>query len=178
MTSAVPKIAVVAYPVLSAPDREWIESVRAIHDPQASRLPVHVTLVFPTSEFPTSAADEVAAVARAFNAVPFVIRWARPVRDIAGPGGHVFLVPDEGFDEMSALHKALYAGGFGPTRLRDIMFIPHITVGARPDFEACEAIARQLSPLERQVRGRLEALDLIEIHAGRVQTLQRWRFGA
>jgi hypothetical protein len=90
----------------------------------------------------------------------------------------VFLVPDEGFDGIAALHTALYSGGFAPTRLPDVLFIPHITVGAKPDFATCDTIARNLSPLERQVRGRLETLDLIEVHAGRVQTLQRWRLGA
>jgi len=178
MTSAMPKIAVVAYPVLTQSDRAWIEAIRATHDPQASLLPLHVTLVFPTSDGPSGAANEVATVARAFSAVPFVLRWARPVRDINGPGGHVFLVPDEGFDGIAALHRALYSGGFESTRLADVTFIPHITVGAKPDFGACETIARNLSPLQRQVRGRLETLDLIELHAGRVQTLQSWPLAA
>jgi len=169
---------VVSYPVLSAEDRQWIESIRARHDPQASLIPAHVTLVFPTGDGPSGAADEVAAVAKAFRAVPFVIRWARAVRDIQGAGGHVFLVPDEGFDGMAALHKALYSGGFAPTRVPDVLFIPHITVGAAPDFSTCETIARSLSPLERQVRGRVETLDLIEVHAGRVHSLHQWRLGA
>jgi len=173
-----PKLAVVSYPVLSAGDRDWIEAIRAKHDPQASWIAAHVTLVFPTSDCPSGVADEVASVAKAFSAVPFVIRWVRPVRDITGSGGHVFLVPDEGFDGIAALHTALYSGGFAPTRLPDVLFIPHITVGAAPDFAASEAIARNLSPLERQIRGRLETLDLIEVNAGRVQSLHRWRLEA
>jgi 2'-5' RNA ligase len=164
--------------VLAAADRQWIESIRARHDPQASLIPLHVTLVFPTADGPTGAAAEVESVGKAFSAVPFVIRWARPVRDIVGAGGHVFLVPDEGFDGISALHNALYSEGFGPTRLPDVLFIPHITVGASPDFAVCETIARDLSPLERQVRGRLETLDLIEVHAGRVKSLCQWRLEA
>lgn len=169
-----PRLAVVSYPVLSAEDRTWIESIRSRHDPQASLIPAHVTLVFPTADCPGGAPDEVAAVAKAFKPVPFVIRWARPVRDITGSGGHVFLVPDEGFDGIAALHNALYSGGFAPTRLPDVLFIPHITVGATPDFAGSERIARGLSPLERQVRGRVETLELIEVHAGRVQSLHRW----
>jgi hypothetical protein len=60
----------------------------------------------------------------------------------------------------------------------DVLFIPHITVGAAPDFSTCDTIARSLSPLERQVRGRVETLDLIEVHAGRVHSLHQWRLGA
>ena len=39
--------AVVAFPLLDADDRQWIEAVRAKHDPEAKRIPAHFTLVFP-----------------------------------------------------------------------------------------------------------------------------------
>jgi hypothetical protein len=39
---------VVAYPELGDTERAWIESIRSRHDPQANRLGVHFTLVFPT----------------------------------------------------------------------------------------------------------------------------------
>ena len=42
------KVAVVAYPTLADHDRVWIEYVRQAHDPQAVRIAVHFTLVFPS----------------------------------------------------------------------------------------------------------------------------------
>ena len=39
--------AVVAFPLLDADDRQWIESIRAKHDPEAKRIAAHFTLVFP-----------------------------------------------------------------------------------------------------------------------------------
>ena len=48
MAETVRKLAVVAYPTLSDDDRLWIEGVRARHDPLASRIAAHFTLVFPT----------------------------------------------------------------------------------------------------------------------------------
>lgn len=40
------KLAVVAYPSLDQDDRQWIDSFRTSHDPQAG-IGVHVTLMFP-----------------------------------------------------------------------------------------------------------------------------------
>jgi 2'-5' RNA ligase len=172
-----PQLAVVSYPVLAPADRDWIESLRALHDPQATRLAGHVTLVFPAAGIGGDVNAEVAAVARAARPIPFVIRWARAVRDVSGSGGHVFLIPDEGFDEITALHHALYGGGFAASRRVDIPFVPHITVGASHDFSTCEAIARGLTPLDRQVRGRIETIDLLEIGDGSMTSLAQVPLG-
>jgi hypothetical protein len=39
--------AVVAFPTFEAADRQWIESIRAKHDPEAKRIAAHFTLIFP-----------------------------------------------------------------------------------------------------------------------------------
>ena len=39
--------AVVTFPLLDADDRQWLESIRAKHDPEAKRIAAHFTLVFP-----------------------------------------------------------------------------------------------------------------------------------
>jgi 2'-5' RNA ligase len=171
------QLAVVSYPVVAPADRDWIESLRAQHDPQATLLAGHVTLVFPAGGIGRDIAAEVAAVARAARPIHFVIRWARAVRDVFGPGGHVFLVPDEGFEEITALHHALYGGGFASSRRPDVPFVPHITIGASQDFSVCERIARAQSPLDRQVRGRLEAIDLLEIGGGSVTSIAQCPLG-
>jgi hypothetical protein len=69
-------IAVVAYPQLSPSDREWIEAVRAREDPQARRIALHFTLVFPL-ELP---ADDVAAHAAAVSTDVEVSASRRVVR--------------------------------------------------------------------------------------------------
>ena len=55
-------------------------------------------------------ADHIAGVAKAYHQIPFVIRWARPVRGVVGLGGHVFLIPDEGFEPITALHGQRMGG--------------------------------------------------------------------
>jgi len=167
-------LAIVSYPVLEPADRDWIESLRMQHDPQATMLPAHVTLVFPAQVRADNLGAEIAAVASVTTAIPFVIRWARPVRGAVEAGGHVFLVPDDGFGEIAALHEALYGGAFSASRRADVPFIPHVTVAANRDFGRCEQIARDLTPLDRLIRGRLQTIDLLEIAPGTVKSLQRF----
>ena len=127
-----PKLAVVAYPELEADDRAWIESIRALRDPQASLLPAHVTLVFPNELATDEAVREVRSVANQSQSITFTLRWARA----------------------------------------DIPFIPHITIGANSDFDACEKLARELTPLTRLIHGRISRIGLIEITATAVETVK------
>ena len=170
-----PKLAVVAYPDLEADDRAWIESVRTLRDPQARRLPAHVTLAFPTELATADAARDVSSVAHRSQSITFTLRWARAVRAASGAGGHVFLVPDEGFNQIAALHDDLYLGVFAPSRRADLPFVPHITIGANPDFDACESIAREMTPVTRLVHGRISKVSLIEITAAVVETIEEFR---
>jgi 2'-5' RNA ligase len=170
-----PKLAVLAYPDLEADDRAWIESVRALRDPQASLVPAHITLAFPTELATAEAVPEVSSVANRSRSITFTLRWARAVRDASGTGGHVFLVPDEGFHQIAALHDDLYLGLFASSRRADIPFIPHITVCANAEFDACERIARELTPLTRLVHGRISSLSLIEITDAAVETIKEFR---
>ena len=78
-------IAVVGYPELSAEDQEWIERVRASHDPQAGRLPVQVTFVFPCIAAPARVIAEMNAVAAAMGPVSFRVTAIEAFADATGP---------------------------------------------------------------------------------------------
>ena len=52
-------LAVVAYPSVDETDRQWIESFRAPHDPQHSRIDVHFTLIFPVEISPSDLEPEL-----------------------------------------------------------------------------------------------------------------------
>ena len=130
--------------------------------------------MFPTELGTVDAARDVSSVANRSPSITFTLRWARAVRDAFGTGGHIFLVPDEGFSQIAALHDDLYLGVFASSRRADIPFIPHITIGANPDFDACDRIAREMTPLTRLVRGRISKVSLIEITAAAVETLEEF----
>ena len=92
--------AVVAFPLFDADDRQWIESIRAKHDPEAKRIAAHFTLVFP-AVLPLRATEaHVARVAQSTEPIKFVLRRAAVVPDARGAGGHVFLLPEEGRDAL------------------------------------------------------------------------------
>ena len=63
----------VSYPKLSQIQNRWIESVRLQHDPQARRLNVHFTLVFPFNGEPTPLAKELEQAAMGTCQIVFAI---------------------------------------------------------------------------------------------------------
>jgi 2'-5' RNA ligase len=171
------RLAVVSYPTLAGADSEWIESIRANHDPQADKLAAHFTLVFPFDVGSGDVASEIAAVASLTQAIPFIIRRARAVPDVVNAGAHVFLIPDEGRDQIVALHDRLYSGLLRPHLRDDITFEPHITVAAGLDVGWCKAIADGLNRAPRAVAGLVESLELVEIGFGTVSSMNRFILG-
>ena len=169
-------LAIVSYPSLDQADRQWIESVRARHDPQAARIGVHFTLVFPTDASPAQVTAEVAAVARSAQPIPFTIRRARAVSDVGG-GDHVFLVPDEGRGEIATLHDQLYEGVLRPHLRADLPFTPHMTIAASSDFAACEGLVRELGLDHRTVQGILRRIELITLEEPRVDSIATFVLG-
>jgi 2'-5' RNA ligase len=178
VTSPTSRCAVVAYPTLTASDRDWIESVRARHDPRADLIAAHVTLAFPAAVDTTAVVREAAQVTCTLAPVPFAIGAARAVPDAIRGGAHVFLVIDQGREAIGALHHSLYDGTLAPHRRADIPFIPHITVASHADLAWCRDFADNLNRTLPRMRGTLDALDVIAIATGHVETMARLTLGA
>lgn len=170
-------LAIVGYPDLEDADREWIEAVRARSDPQATRLGVHFTLVFPAEASAPAVVAEVSEVAKSTAPIRFSIRHARVVPDVLGDGAHVFLVPDEGLAEIAKLHDQLYDGVMRPHLRADIPFTPHMTVAAGPDLAWCESVARKLGLDHRTVRGVLRSIDVVNVDLTRVSSIASYALG-
>jgi 2'-5' RNA ligase len=170
-------LAIVAYPVLEDADRDWIEAVRANSDPQATRLGVHFTLVFPAESPAPAVVAEASEIAKSTKPIRFSIRHARIVPDVLGDGAHVFLVPDEGLAEIAKLHDRLYDGVMRPHFRADIPFTPHMTIAAGPDLAWCEGVARGLGLDYRTVRGVLRSIDVVNVDLTRVSSLASYALG-
>lgn len=166
----VKKLAVVAYPGFPESDQRWIEAVRARHDPEASRIKVHLTLVFPAEVARESLIAHVRTVLARFKSIRFVIRRAAAFRDAIGGGSHIFLLPDEGHDEFVALHDHLYKGVLQPHLRTDMPYVPHVTVGAYKSFEECGRVAEELNLENRTVQGVVHRVDIVAVEAGTVHT--------
>ncbi len=172
-------IAVVGYPTLNETDRQWIEAFRARHDPQARRIPVHFTLVFPLEiALSRHLEGELAAAARSAEPVSFAVRRTEVVPDVVRLGSvHVFLVPDEGSGPIAALHEKLYAGALRPYLRTDIPFVPHMTVAEAADSSAAWRLAGQLDIGSRVVRGTLNEIDLVEVGEQAVKSVGTYILG-
>jgi 2'-5' RNA ligase len=166
------RVAVVAYPIFAERDLAEIQAIRAIHDPQFSLLAPHFTLVFPVE---ANVADVIAvskssaATVRRFS---FTLTSVRAVRDSFGPGGHVFLVPDDGAASIADLHTRLYSGVLHEARRSDIPYVPHITVAADSAFDHCEALAADLAANSPSRRGRVDALTVLGLSGNGIQELE------
>jgi 2'-5' RNA ligase len=127
--------------------------------------------VFPIDASPAEVAAEIAAVASAARPIPFTIRRARATGDVAGGRGQVFLVPDEGRHEISALHDQLYQGALRPHLRADIPFTPHMTVAAGADLAACAGLVQELGLDHRIVEGILRRIELVNLETPRVDSI-------
>ena len=163
-------IAVVAYPSLCTADRGWIEAFRARHDPQSSKIRVHFTLVFPVDVAPGEVVEEIHQVATTTEVVTFAVHRAAVVRDAFRSGYHIFLVPDEGANEIAALHDRLYAGALKTQLYSGAPFVPHMTIGTARDRETAERLAAA-ADVSRAVRGTVGSLTLVNVGEASVATI-------
>ena len=102
MAEAVARLAVVAYPMLSADDCQWIEAIRARHDPLASRIAAHVTLVFPTETAGETLVGHVRSALQCSESIRVTLRHAAVTADAIRGGYDVFLLAEEGSRELLA----------------------------------------------------------------------------
>lgn len=157
-------LAVIAVPDFAEEDAAWIDTIRRVHDPQYASVPAHVTLVFPfDSADPDWFAGHVASVAAV--TAPMVVAFDRLAR-IENPHQpkyrflNVLLADAESDAPLTALYAAL--GGKGN-------FEPHVTLTRFGAVFSARALDRQLGELSRPVRGRIAALEILEISHGAIR---------
>ncbi len=172
-------LAVINYPTLSDEDFAWIQDIRKAHDPLFFDV-VGPHLVF---IFPTEAVSEEALIAHVRRHVasvaPFEVVFRCAV--LGDPDfmdhAHAFLVPDEGFSDVVKLHDLLYTGPLRPELRLDLPFMPHVGIANTPEPEACKVIVDAINAENFEIRGRVEALDVIGYDGARVWTIETIRLG-
>jgi 2'-5' RNA ligase len=155
--------AVVAFPLFGEDDRQWIESIRAKHDPEAKRIPAHFTLVFPAVLPLRATESHVARIAHSTQPFKFVLRRAAVAPDTRGTGGHVFLIPEDGRDALGALHERLCEDVPQPQWSRNTSFTPHITVAAATSMDPLHALAGDLNVKGLAIRGSISEIVLVDV---------------
>jgi 2'-5' RNA ligase len=168
---------IVAFPSLGEGDRQRIESIRAKHDPQAERIAAHFTLVFPTVLSRRVIDAQAARVAKAIEPIRFVLRRAAVVPETIGEGGHIFLMPEEGRDQITQLHDRLYEGALQSHVRKDVTFVPHITIAARPALALLHGIAGEINASGWNVVGFISEVTLVELAPTTIQTVAHFQLG-
>jgi 2'-5' RNA ligase len=153
-----------------------VEAFRRRHDPMATLIPAHLTLVFP---FPTALTrlqveTHVKRVASRWPPIPVTFRAVR-----MHANEFVFLMASRGSASFTALHDRLYTRSIRPYLRTDLAYEPHITIARNASLpaleaafdEAREAFGRDFSDVMREVSllavgadGRIEQLSDIALH--------------
>ena len=171
--------AVVSFPLLEADDRQWIESIRAKHDPEAKRIAAHFTLVFPAVMSARATEAHMTRVAHSTEPIRFVLRRAAVAPDTVGPGGHVFLIPEDGRDALGGLHERLCDRVLlQPHFRRNATFTPHITIAAGTAIDPLHTIAGELNAKGMHIRGSISEIVLVEVTPGEIRHAARFQLGA
>jgi 2'-5' RNA ligase len=170
--------AVVAFPLLEPDDRQWIESIRAKHDPEAKRIAAHFTLVFPAVLPLHTSEAHIARVAHATQPIRFVVRRAAVAPNALGSGGHVFLLPDDGRDALGGLHERLYSDLLQPHWRRSASFTPHIPVAAGTALDSLDAIASDMNAKGLGIRGSISEIVLVGVTPAEIRSVARFPLGS
>ena len=170
--------AVVAFPLLDADDRQWIESIRAKHDPEAGRIAAHFTLVFP-AVLPLRATEaHIARVAGLTEPIRFVLRRAAVMPDAHRPGGHVFLLPEDGRDALGGLHERLCQDVMQPQWRKGASFTPHVTVAAGATSDPLHSLAGDLNARGLGIRGSISEIVLVEVTPAEIRRVAHFPLGS
>jgi 2'-5' RNA ligase len=167
-------LAVIAVPEFVDEDAVWIDTTRRAHDPQYEFVPAHVTLVFPfDSADPDWFAGHVASVAAV--TAPMEVGFDRLAR-IENPHQpkyrylNVLLADAASTAPLTALYMALG----GQSSESGGGFEPHVTLTRFGAVFSAKALERQMGSLGRPVRGRIAALEMLEIVHGAIRRAQSW----
>ncbi len=150
-------------------DLGQINEFRSKYDPQFQLIQPHITLMFPVSDSvgEETLVDHLRAVLRDRQSFPIHLQGvAKSVDD------YLFLLVDEGKDNIADLHARIYMGVLADFRRRDLAYVPHITLGmfANNKTEISQALG-EAERLDMNYRCLMDRLELLKINDQRTQIL-------
>lgn len=161
-----------AYPVLSEHDGHWIEAFRHEYDPQFAVIDAHFTMAFGCTDVSEDVyMSHVKAASDLAHRIRFTCRYAMLGSDHRADSAYVFLVPDEGYSDLSRLHDHLYRGVLTEHLRLDVPFIPHITIGVCSDRRLAKRLCDDLNAHGMEVGGLIDTLTVATVDDGKVRKL-------
>jgi len=165
---------VIAYPQLSATDLEQIEDFRRDNDKMFSVVRPHFTLVFPVTDLSIADfASEIKKQVKGMNAIRFSIHCSATNKDAFNDSFHAFLIPGEGFNQITKLHDKLYSDKLSDHLRPDLDFIPHISIGNSTDKMLCKKMADDWNLKNFTISGFISTLDIVNYENETVTTVKK-----
>lgn len=150
---------VLLFPQVNMP---LIHDVRRQYDALAEHIPPHISLVFP---FESDTSDETVCQV-VTDALQHVSSFDITLNQVAGDpdNGYVWLVVDQGSDEITALHDTLYQSPIFMNHLRqDIPYKPHMTIAQGISAEKAYRLMAELPQKSLTYTTRIEVVSVEHI---------------
>ncbi|MEM8971226.1 MAG: 2'-5' RNA ligase family protein [Pseudomonadota bacterium] len=165
-------IYVLAYPQFEPRLAARLEAFRAVHEPERAQiLRPHITLLFGVAR--AHEANIAALFVGLIGVMPsFWITFGttKVVHDPYDKAFKLFLVCDEGGENVVALHRHMYDGPHIAELNPEVPYEPHMTVGASQDEGNLKAARiRDIGPLP--IEAVVRELALVEYSGGKLSTL-------
>ncbi len=88
---------------------------------------------------------------------------------------YVFLVPDEGYSEISKLHDRLYRGVLAPYLRLDIPYVPHIGIATISDARRIKTLCDELNSTGVAIHGQIEAMSVCSYDGMKITDLKTFQ---
>ncbi len=166
---------VLAYPVLSTNDYNWIQEFRKKHDELFYKVAEpHFTIVFPTFGFDIEDfLIEMEEKSKDVKMIDFEIKSAVINKDSFSDYWHVFLTPDQGNSNIIKLHDKLYSGKIAKTLMLELQFVSHVGIGNSKDKWVCKQLVDEINGLDIRISGRIAYLDIVKYEKDKVETIKK-----
>jgi 2'-5' RNA ligase len=158
----------VAFPALSAAIRALIDAIRAQHDASnALIIPPHFTLVFAcTVTDEQDYLDHVDNIAARTTRIPFACRHvmldAADGREVT----YVYLVASDGASRIARLRDALYSGPLASHLRKELVYVPHITIGTFDSPTEAGSLCDRLNAKALSIAGVIDELSVGSLQEG------------
>ena len=156
--------AVVHYPET---DLGPINQLRSKYDPRFYLIEPHITLIFPFAD----SFGESTLVCHVEDVLedksPFQIR----LRGLQRSGDdYLFLLIEEGEEEVRSLHMALYTGILAPHHRSELPYVPHLTLGAFSGaIDRYPKALKEAMTLELDSRSQFDRAHIIKVNEAKTR---------
>ena len=128
-------------------EMERIDEIREKYDPLARLVRPHITIVFPFEDSMSN--EEITDILsdRLKDIRPFELVLGGVSKQVDKFGNYLFLVVQEGTDQIVSIHDCLYENGFSEYDL-GLGYKPHMTVGNLTTEEALNQAYEDVKDME------------------------------